>query len=176
MVVALFTVACWLQVESVPRGIKLLPLGLYTWGLLLLVGSRWNMFHVELDCFVPQNNLSPTRPNSAMVLMPIRPNPTTVSVPLIQTPAVITTSIDYNTNILETLSESGKTIPLIFSPSSLDRLSSNSGKRLVPYDTIHLSHNFYFLKIKIKSNIYRAPCSLVYPSHVLFFTQILVFL
>ena len=30
MVVALFTVACWLQVESVPSGVKLLPLGLST--------------------------------------------------------------------------------------------------------------------------------------------------
>ena len=31
MVVALFTVACWLQVKSVPRGVKLLPLGLSTY-------------------------------------------------------------------------------------------------------------------------------------------------
>ena len=30
MVVALFTVACWLQVESVPRGVRLLPLDLST--------------------------------------------------------------------------------------------------------------------------------------------------
>ena len=58
MVVALFTVACWLQAESVPRGFKLLPLGLSTWGLLLLVGSRWNMFHMEPDCLMPRNNLS----------------------------------------------------------------------------------------------------------------------
>ena len=28
MVVALFMVACWLQVESVPRGVKCLPFGL----------------------------------------------------------------------------------------------------------------------------------------------------
>ena len=60
MVVVLFTVACWLQVELVPRGVKLLPLGLSTWGLLLLVGSRWNMFHVEIDCFMPRNNISST--------------------------------------------------------------------------------------------------------------------
>ena len=30
MVVALFAVACWLQVESVPHGVKLLPFGLST--------------------------------------------------------------------------------------------------------------------------------------------------
>ena len=62
MVVPLFTVACWLQVESIPRGVKLLPLGLSTWGLLLLVGSRWNMFHVEPDYFMPRNNLSKRHP------------------------------------------------------------------------------------------------------------------
>ena len=58
MVVALFTVACWIQVELVPCEVKLLPLGLSTWGLLLLVGSRWNMLHVEPDCFMPRNNLA----------------------------------------------------------------------------------------------------------------------
>ena len=58
MVVALFTVACWIQVELVPRGFKLLPLGLSTWKMLLLVSYRWNMFHVEPDCFIPRNNLA----------------------------------------------------------------------------------------------------------------------
>ena len=58
MVVALFTVAFWLQVESVPRGVELLPLGLSTWGQLFLVGSRCNMFHVEPDFFMPRNNLA----------------------------------------------------------------------------------------------------------------------
>ena len=58
MVVALLTVACWIQVESVPRGVKILPLGISTWGLLLRVGSRWNIFHVEPDCFMPRNNLA----------------------------------------------------------------------------------------------------------------------
>ena len=60
MVVALFTVACWLQVESVPRGVKLLPLVYLRRRLMLLVGSRWNMFHVEPDCFMPRNNLAAT--------------------------------------------------------------------------------------------------------------------
>ena len=31
IVVAIFTVACWLQVESVPHGVKLLPFGISTW-------------------------------------------------------------------------------------------------------------------------------------------------
>ena len=48
MVVALFTVACWLQVESVPRGVRLLPLGLSMVGAA--VACR---FQVE---YVPRGN------------------------------------------------------------------------------------------------------------------------
>ena len=62
MVVALFTVACWLQVESVSRGVNFLPLGLSTWRLLLLVGSKWNMFHVEPYFFMRRNNLEVKSP------------------------------------------------------------------------------------------------------------------
>ena len=74
MVVALFTFACWLQVESVPRGVNFLPLGLSTWGLLLLVGSRWNMFHVEPDCFMSRNNLASCTTPTNTVATPTVPS------------------------------------------------------------------------------------------------------
>ena len=64
MVVDIFTVACWLHVES-----NYCHLVYLRRRLLLLVSSRWNMFHVEPYCFMPRNNLAKTSHTSVDLLI-----------------------------------------------------------------------------------------------------------